>query len=103
MKRTALKCIQRLALTRNNYDVSIGLYLNKLLSLTHEKTVPILRELRKLPDTRIFQIRNLETVGVKLNNYGGILFAILVKLFAEENVFQFNSSANVQQSWNCYK
>lgn len=57
-----------------------------------------LRELSKLHDTCINQIRNIGRASVEINNYGEILFAILVKLIPEEIVFEFNRSAKGEDS-----
>lgn len=62
-----------------------------------------LRKLRQLHDTCIIRITCLETNGLNLNNYGVILFTILIKLIPEEIVLEFNHSTKDEDSFNCSK
>lgn len=91
----ALSCIKGFAISADNYksaiklikdtfgqkDVLINAHMSKLLNMSPLKTSSNLQELRNLYFKCQTQIRSLESLDVKSENYSVMLCAIILKLF----------------------
>lgn len=117
LKGQALKCNKELALMQYNYyaaieflkekfgnnEIIVRLHANTHLIPTHVKSPPNLVELRQLHGASDIQIISHTTAVIELNNYEGLLFALLVKLIHDENFLDLNRSAKGTDSWNFSK
>jgi hypothetical protein len=100
----ALSCIKGFAITADNYksaiklikdtfgqkDVLINAHISKLLNMTPLKNTSNLQELRNLYFKCQTQIRSLDSLGVKSENYSVMLSAIILKLFPSDLALEFS-------------
>lgn len=104
LKGSALKSVEGLAITPENYDTAIDILLSRfgkknILINTHMNSllqIPPLKNARDPISFRRFfdqvqtEIRSLESLGINSDTFGSLLTPMLIKLLPTNLIFEFN-------------
>lgn len=85
-----------------NTTLVINSHLNKLLNLTPVKKSTEVASLRKLLDACVTEI-NLESFGLKVENYSALLTPILIKLLPSDTMLEITKKLGTDEDFQVIK